>query len=133
MPCYLQLLKAKIHGARVTEARLDYDGSLTLDAAIMEAAGLIAGEKVLVANLTSGSRFETYLIEGRRGSSEVCVNGAAAHLARPGDTLIIMAFKFVPEDEASIHRPVLVYLDRKNRIVRLKKELPQEKEILNLD
>jgi aspartate 1-decarboxylase len=99
----------------------------------MEAAGLIAGEKVLVANLTTGSRFETYLIEGRHGSCEVCVNGAAAHLARPGDTIIIMAFKFVPEDEASTHQPVLVYLDRKNKIVRLKKEHPREKEIISLD
>lgn len=133
MPGYLQLLKAKIHGARVTEARLDYDGSLTLDGAIMKAAGLLAGEKVLVANLTSGSRFETYLIEGSNGSCEVCVNGAAAHLAQPGDTLIIMAFKYVPENEASSHRPVLVYLDRKNKIVRLKKEFPQEKEVINLD
>lgn len=133
MSGYLFLLKSKIHGARVVESRLDYDGSLTLDEEILKAAGLLPGEKILVANLNSGVRFETYAIRGKAGSGAVYANGPAAHLAKPGDVLVIMSFKLVPESEAGSHRPVLVYLDENNRIAGVRSDYPEERSPVSLD
>lgn len=133
MDGYLFLLKSKIHGARVVESRLDYDGSLTLDEEILKAAGLLPGEKILVANLNNGARFETYAIKGRPGSGAVYANGPAAHLARPGDVLVIMSFKLVPESRAKSHRPVLVYLDERNGIARVREGHPEEGSLIPVD
>ncbi len=96
----VEILKAKLHRIRVTEACLDYEGSLTLDPDDMEAVGLVPYEKILVADVENGNRFETYAIEGRRGSHVCCLNGAAAHQGKVGDRLIVMAFAQMSPDEA---------------------------------
>ena len=107
----LQLLKSKLHRIRVTEARLDYEGSLTLDPDDMEAVGIVPYEKILCADVENGNRFETYVIAGRRGSGVCCLNGAAAHMGKTGDHLIVMAFgQFTPE-EARAHQPRIVFID----------------------
>jgi len=116
------LLKSKIHRATVTEANVDYEGSITVDKNLMEAAGLVPYEQVHIFNVTNGHRFYTYAIEGRRGSGAICINGAAAHLAREGDTLIIASFASYKENEVSKHEPKLVYVDEKNRITKIKPE-----------
>ena len=108
------LLRAKLHRIRVTEACLDYVGSLTVDADLMDAAGLYPHEKILCADVENGARFETYVIPGARGSRVCCLNGAAAHQGKVGDRLIVMAFgQFTPE-EASTHAPRVVFLDKCN-------------------
>ena len=113
------LCKSKIHRATVTEANLNYEGSLTLDPLLMEAAGLIPFEQVHVLNLNNGARFETYLIEGERGSGTVCVNGAAARLVQVGDPIIVLAYALVPEDELSDFTARIVFVDEHNRVVRV--------------
>jgi aspartate 1-decarboxylase len=112
-------LRAKIHGATVTEANQDYLGSLTLDRDLMDAADLRPFEKVDVYNITRGSRFATYVIEGRRGGGQVCVNGAAAHLAQPGDSVIIATYCELQEEEIETFTPRLVFVDGANRQVTL--------------
>ena len=108
------LLRAKLHRIRVTEACLDYVGSLTVDADLMDAVGLFPHEKILCADVENGARFETYVIPGARGSRVCCLNGAAAHKVKIGDRLIVMAFgQFTPE-EASAHAPRVVFLDERN-------------------
>ncbi|MGI9558811.1 MAG: aspartate 1-decarboxylase [Thermodesulfobacteriota bacterium] len=114
------LLKSKIHHALVTEADLEYEGSLTLDPVLMEAADLLPYEKVSIFNVTNGHRFFTYAIEGKRGTNVVCVNGAAAHLAREGDSLIIATFATYDESECKGHTPKLVYVDEQNNIKSIK-------------
>ena len=96
----VQLLKAKLHRIRVTEADLDYEGSLTLDPDDMEAVGILPYERILCADVENGNRFETYAIAGRRGSHVCCLNGAAAHKGKVGDRLIVMAFAQVTPEEA---------------------------------
>jgi len=113
---FLNMLKSKIHRARVTQTELEYMGSITIDRVLARAAGLLAGEKVLVANLRNGERFETYVIHGRGGSGMVCVNGAAAHLCEVDDEVIIMAFAWMPEAEAKKHRPVIVKVAPANKV-----------------
>ncbi len=117
------LLKSKVHRARVTDANLDYEGSITLDPLLMEAADIIPYEQVHVLDVTNGARLVTYAIPGRRGSGEVCINGAAAHLVRPGDIVIVLTYATVTEEEARRHRPYLVYVDEANRIVRTAQEI----------
>ncbi|MGH7884404.1 MAG: aspartate 1-decarboxylase [Thermodesulfobacteriota bacterium] len=117
------LLKSKIHRATVTEADLDYEGSLTIDRNLMDAADLLPYEEVHIFNVTNGHRFSTYVIEGERGSNSICVNGAAAHLAREGDCLIIASFASYNEVEVSNHTPKLVYVDDFNNIKNIKSEL----------
>lgn len=114
------LLKSKIHRATVTEADLDYEGSLTVDQYLMEAADLLPYEEVHIFNITNGHRFSTYVIEGEGGSNTVCVNGAAAHLAREGDCLIIASFSYYDEDECKIHTPRLIYVNELNQIIDFK-------------
>ncbi|MBS3734190.1 MAG: aspartate 1-decarboxylase [Phycisphaerae bacterium] len=111
-----KLLKSKIHRATVTEARIDYVGSITIDRDLIDAAGLIVGECVLVADMTDGARFETYVMEGDRGSGTVCINGAAARLVTVGDEVIIMAFAYVTDDEAAALSPRVVLVDDANAI-----------------
>jgi len=101
----LQLLKSKLHRIRVTEANLDYEGSLTLDPDDMEAVGLMPYEKILCADVENGNRFETYAIAGRRGSGVCCLNGAAAHMGAVGDRIIVMSFAAVSPEEARGWQP----------------------------
>ncbi len=101
----LTLLKSKLHRIKVTEADLDYEGSLTLDPDYMEAVGLRQWEKILCADVDNGNRFETYAIAGKRGSGVCCLNGAAAHKGKVGDRLIVMAFGSFSEEEAAAHEP----------------------------
>ena len=105
----ITILKSKIHRVRVTEANLDYVGSITIDEDLMDAAGIVAGEKVQVVDNTHGARLETYTIPGRRGSGEICMNGAAAHLMHPGDTVIIMAYALMTPDEAKGFKPQIIF------------------------
>ena len=94
---------------RVTEANLDYVGSITIDENLMDAAGIVAGEKVQVVDNTNGARLETYTIPGQRGSGEICMNGAAAHLMHPGDTIIIMAYALMTPEEAKGFKPQIIF------------------------
>ena len=112
------LLKSKVHRARVTDANLEYEGSISLDPLLMEEADLVEHEQVHLLDVSNGARLETYVIEGERGSGEVVVNGAAAHLIHQGDTIIIAAYTTLPEERARSHTPHLVYVDEANRIVR---------------
>ena len=114
------LLKSKIHRAIVTEADLEYEGSLTIDRELMDAADLLPYEEVHIFNLTNGHRFSTYVIEGGRGTNTVCVNGAAAHLAREGDCLIIASFSTYNEEECKTHEPRLIYVNESNDIIDFK-------------
>ncbi len=111
------MLRAKLHRATVTETVLEYEGSLTVDRDLLDAVGLLPNEQIHVANITNGERFVTYLFEGERGSGVICVNGAAARLARPGDQLIIMAYGMMDDAKAEAHRPRVAILDAENRIV----------------
>ena len=110
------LLKSKIHRATVTEANLDYQGSVTIDPLLMEAADLLAFERVEIYNITNGERFATYAIAGRCGAGEICINGAAAHKARRGDLVILASYAAYDEEAARRHRPTLVFVDEANRI-----------------
>ena len=109
------MLKSKIHRATVTEAILDYEGSITIDENLMDAAGIVPYEKVLVADLTNGTRHETYVVTGARGTGTICVMGAAAHLAKKGDMVIIMAFADIDADTADKHKPKIVLVDENNK------------------
>ncbi len=111
------MLKSKIHRARVTEVDLNYEGSITIDGLLMEAADIIPFEMVHVLNVNNGARFQTYTIEGERGSGVIGLNGAAARLASIGDIVIILCYKDVAEEEALNFRPCLVYVDQDNAIV----------------
>ena len=108
------LLRAKLHRIRVTEACLDYVGSLTVDADLLDAVGLFPHEKILCADVENGNRFETYVIAGRRGSGVCCLNGAAAHQGKIGDRLIVMAFGQFSPEEAAAHAPRVVFLAERN-------------------
>jgi aspartate 1-decarboxylase len=111
------MLLGKIHRATVTDADLHYVGSLTLDADLMDAAGLLPGQQVDVVDVTNGARLTTYAIEGGRGSGVVCVNGAAAHLVRPGDVVIVIAYGLLDDAQARERRPDVVFVDDHNRVV----------------
>lgn len=112
----LTLLKAKLHRATVTEANLNYTGSITIDKNLLEQSGILVWEKVSVVNNNNGQRFETYVIEGDAGSGTICLNGAAARLVQPGDKIIIMAYVILSPEEAKEHKPALFILDENNRI-----------------
>jgi len=126
------MLKSKIHRATVTDADLHYEGSVTLDPVLMEAADLLPFEQVHLLDVDNGARLSTYVIEGERGSGQVIVNGAAAHLIHKGDTLIILSYITVSDDEARRHEPKLVYVhepqldddDKANSITRIGHEVP---------
>ena len=118
------MLKSKIHRATVTDAELHYEGSVTLDPLLMEAADLLPFEQVHLLDVDNGTRLSTYVIEGERGSGQVIVNGAAAQLIHKGDTLIILSYITVSEDEARRHEPRLVYVDERNSITRIGHEVP---------
>ncbi len=114
----LKMLRAKIHRATVTQADIDYVGSIAIDPDLYEAVGILPHEEVLVADLGNGARFETYVIPGQRGSGVMCVNGAAARLVSQGDRIIVMAFAYVTPEEAKTLEPKIVLVNEKNQIVR---------------
>lgn len=118
------LMNAKIHRARVTEANLNYVGSITIDADILDAVGMVANEKVQVVNNNNGARFETYIIPGDRGSGVFCLNGAAARLVQKGDIIIVISYAIVPEEKIAQHRPKIAIMDENNRIQQLIVEEP---------
>lgn len=119
------LFKSKIHRATVTQADLDYEGSVTIDRDLLRAADILPFEKVAVWNVTRGTRLETYALEGEAGSGVICINGAAAHLNKPGDLVILATFAEVEEHEAAGWEPTVVFVDAKNRIVPgIAKEIP---------
>ncbi len=115
-----RLMKSKIHRAVITEANLEYEGSLTIDKDLMEAADIVPYEEVHLWNITRGTRLVTYAIEGPRGSGVICANGGAAHLNRVGDMVVIATFANVDESELEAHRPIIVHVDTDNHIVRTK-------------
>lgn len=112
----IQVLKSKIHRATVTEARLDYIGSITIDSELMEAAGIIEGERVFIVNNNNGERLDTYTIAGEPGSGVICLNGAAARKVQPGDVVIIMAYALVTQEEAKELKPKVIFPDGHNRL-----------------
>jgi L-aspartate-alpha-decarboxylase len=113
------MMKAKIHRATVTEANLNYVGSITIDADILDAVNILPNEKVQVVNNHNGARFETYVIPGPRGSGVICLNGAAARLVQPGDVIIIISYALMTDEEARRHRPRIAIMGEGNRIVEL--------------
>jgi L-aspartate-alpha-decarboxylase len=115
----ISMLKSKIHRAAITQAELNYVGSVTIDEELMEAAGLYEYERVHISNVNSGSRIETYVIAGERGSGVICLNGAAARSGQKGDHVIIMAYANMAPDEIKTHRPKVVFVGDKNEIVRV--------------
>jgi len=122
----LTLLKCKLHRACVTHAEVEYEGSCAIDVDLMEAAGILPYEQIQIYNVTNGERLTTYAIEAERGSRVISVNGAAAHLAKPGDRVIICAYAGLDAAEAQAFRPRLVYLDEQNRIVRTGHQIPAQ-------
>ena len=115
----LNMLKGKIHRAVVTQAEVDYVGSITIDEELMEASGIHEYEQVQVVDVDNGGRLETYAITGERGSGVICLNGAAARLVQPGDRVIIMAYALMTPEEADVSLPRVVFVDEKNGIVRV--------------
>ncbi|MFZ5354438.1 MAG: aspartate 1-decarboxylase [Bacillota bacterium] len=115
----LNMFKSKIHRATVTEANLNYVGSITIDKTLMKAANILPGERVQIVNNCNGARLETYVIEGKPDSGVICLNGAAARLVQPGDNVIIIAYCWVTEEEAGKLSPSIVFVDENNKIVEL--------------
>ncbi|MBU3742359.1 MAG: aspartate 1-decarboxylase [Candidatus Kapabacteria bacterium] len=111
------MFKSKLHRARVTQAELYYEGSLTIDEDLMDVADLIAYEKVAVVNINNGARFETYVIPGSRGSKDICLNGAAARLGAVGDEVIIISYTSLNDEEARAYQPTVVLVDENNDVV----------------
>ncbi|CAG9608279.1 aspartate 1-decarboxylase [Pseudoneobacillus rhizosphaerae] len=110
------MMNGKIHRARVTEADLNYVGSITIDEDILDAVGMVANEKVQIVNNNNGARFETYIIPGQRGSGVICVNGAAARLVQTGDVVIIISYVLVSEDKVPTHKPKVAIMSEDNKI-----------------
>jgi aspartate 1-decarboxylase len=121
---FRQMMKAKIHRATVTEANLNYVGSVTIDLDLLELVDILPDEKVQIVNNNNGARFETYAIPGPRGSGIICLNGAAARLVQPGDQVIIINYGLMTDEEARRHHPRLAIMDEQNRVVKLLEEEP---------
>ncbi|SFR09293.1 aspartate 1-decarboxylase [Desulfoscipio geothermicus] len=119
---FLTMFKSKIHRATVTQADLNYVGSITIDETLMKAADILPNEKVQVVNNNNGARLETYVIPGPRDSGVICLNGAAARLVQPGDTVIIITYAAMDRDEARNHKPTVVLVDEQNKISRIIEE-----------
>lgn len=116
---FRHMMKGKIHRARVTEANLNYVGSVTIDEDILDAVDMLPNEKVQIVNNNNGARLETYIIPGKRGSGVICLNGAAARLVQEGDIVIIISYGLVPNDEAKTFQPKVAIMDENNRIVEM--------------
>lgn len=121
---FRMMMNSKLHRATVTEADLNYVGSITIDADLLDAAGMLPNEKVHVVNNNNGSRFETYIIAGERGSGVICVNGAAARLVQRGDIVIILSYVYMTDEEVRTHEPTVLIMDEKNGV----KEIIREKQ-----
>lgn len=119
-----RMFLGKIHRATVTQADLEYEGSVTIDKDLLDAAGILPHEEVQIWNITNGNRLATYALEGPRGSGVVCINGAAAHLMSPGDMVIMATFGEMDTEEAETHRPKVVFVDEANRITAMGAERP---------
>lgn len=118
----LSMYKGKLHRGTVTEANLNYVGSITIDGELLEKSGILPGERVQIVNLNNGERFETYTIKGEAGSGIICINGAAARLAQVGDKVIIISYALMDEKEAREFKPNIILLDEKNRITKINHE-----------
>ncbi|PKM57253.1 MAG: aspartate 1-decarboxylase [Firmicutes bacterium HGW-Firmicutes-3] len=117
----ITMLKSKLHKATVTEANLHYEGSVTIDQALLDASKILIGEKVQIVNVNNGARFETYTIAGDAHSGVVCLNGPAARMVQPGDLIIIITYALMEPSEAAIYEPIILQLDTQNRIKNTKK------------
>ena len=122
---YKVMMNSKLHRATVTQADLNYVGSITIDGDLLDAVGMQANEKVQIVNNNNGARFETYIIEGKRGSGVICVNGAAARLVQPGDVVIILSYVWVDAEEAETHRPTVALIGEGNRITSILRSEPE--------
>jgi len=127
---FLRMLKSKIHRAVVSETNLHYEGSMTIDSTLMEAAGILPYEEIAVWNITNGERFTTYAVPGKPDSGELIVNGAAAHRAHKGDIIIIATFAYVEEAAAARHKPTIILVDKKNRIKSKYNEVPYRSQVV---
>ena len=114
----IEVMKSKIHRVRVTQAELNYVGSITIDEDLMEAADIVANEKVQIVNNNNGARLETYVIPGTRGTGTICLNGAAARLVQVGDIVIIISYAWMEKEEAKSYQPKLVFPDEHNRLIK---------------
>jgi len=114
----IEVLKSKLHRVKVTQAELNYVGSITIDEDLMDEANIIANEKVQIVNNNNGARFETYVIKGARGSGVICLNGAAARLAQVGDIIIVMSYAYMEIDEARSYEPILIFPDPDNKLIK---------------
>ncbi len=114
----IEVMKSKIHRARVTQAELNYVGSITIDEDLMDEADIIANEKVQIVNNNNGARLETYVIPGERGSGTICLNGAAARLVQVGDIVIIISYALMDKEEAKSYKPKVVFPDENNRLIK---------------
>lgn len=114
----VHVLKSKLYRARVSDASVNYEGSLTIDEDLMDAVGFHPYEKILIANVSNGNRFETYILKGKRGSGDICLNGATAKLGKKNDILIIFSFTWKEEAELKEYKPKMVTLDRTNKIIK---------------
>jgi aspartate 1-decarboxylase len=114
---YIEVLQAKIHNVRITQTELNYTGSITIDMDLVDAAGMIPNQKVLIVNNNNGERFETYIIEGERGTGIIGLNGAAARKGQIGDALIIMTFASMEPEQAKVFKPINLFPDQRNKLV----------------
>ncbi len=112
----IEVLKSKIHRVRITQSELHYVGSITLDEDLMDAANIVANEKVQIVNINNGERLDTYVIKGERGSGEVCLNGPAARKAQVGDIIIIISYCSIDQKESATHQPTIIFPDEDNKI-----------------
>lgn len=119
MNMQVHVLKSKIHRATVTQAELDYFGSITIDEDLLKAARLSSYEKVLITNMTNGARLETYTLKGPAGSGVICMNGPSAHLIKAGDEILIMSFAVVAQEDAEKVKPIVIFPDKQNKIAQL--------------
>ena len=113
----IEILKSKIHRVKVTQAELHYLGSITIDEDLMDAANMIANEKVQIVNIDNGERLETYVIKGKRGTGEICLNGPAARKVQVGDTIIIISYCLMPFEEAKKYEPTIIFPDHNNKLI----------------
>lgn len=120
---YRTMMKSKIHRAVVTEANLNYMGSITIDSRLMEQADIFAHEKVQIVNNNNGARLETYVIPGPPGSGVICLNGAAARLVQPGDVIIIISYCQLEEEKARKHQPTVLFVDENNKVIKAGEEI----------
>lgn len=121
----IEVLKSKLHRLKVTSADIHYQGSITIDEELLKVAKISPFEKVQVVDVTNGARLETYVIKGKAGSGMVVINGAAARLVHPGDTIIVLSYAFLDQDEAKKHQPLTVFVDEKNHLLEVKVYQPE--------